>query len=103
MRLISTGSLGWWGARSALFSRHLVRGSESLRLLCRSKQTREHVTQLRATGVPTTTHRHACNGWSSQAPAHPTGTTPPQFPSLASKGQDQFLPVRLTAPENRHR
>jgi hypothetical protein len=33
MRLISTGSLGWWGARSALFSRHLVRGSESLRLL----------------------------------------------------------------------
>lgn len=31
--LISTGSLGWWGAISALFRRHLVRGSESFRLL----------------------------------------------------------------------
>lgn len=38
MRLISTGSLGWWGARSALFRRHLVRGSESFRLLCVSRQ-----------------------------------------------------------------
>lgn len=38
IRLISTGSLGWCGARSALFRRHLVRGSESLRLLSGGEQ-----------------------------------------------------------------
>lgn len=32
MRLISTGSVGWWVVMSALFSRHFVRGSDSFLL-----------------------------------------------------------------------
>lgn len=35
MRLISTGSVGWWGVMSALLSRHLVRGSDSFLLRLR--------------------------------------------------------------------
>lgn len=42
IRLISTGSLGWWGARSALLSRHFVRGSESFRLLGDARGTEGH-------------------------------------------------------------
>lgn len=38
MRLISTGSVGWWGVMSALFSRHFVRGSDSFLLRLQSDQ-----------------------------------------------------------------
>lgn len=83
MRLISTGSLGWWGARSALFSRHLVRGSESLRLLWRRKRRIgecQHVPTdtdalqarcIRVTGVPRVMCTHVCNYRSSHAPLPP--------------------------------
>lgn len=37
MRLISTGSVGWWGVMSALLSRHFVRGSDSFLLRLESK------------------------------------------------------------------
>lgn len=37
MRLTSTGSVGWWGVMSALFSRHFVRGSDSFLLWLDSK------------------------------------------------------------------
>lgn len=37
MRLISTGSVGWWGVMSALLSRHLVRGSDSFLLRLRGR------------------------------------------------------------------
>lgn len=100
MRLISTGSLGWWGARSALFSRHLVRGSESFRLLCVSRQTEmcDPAVCDSASPQPRTdtcakvgTTRFLLIPW---ARCHPS-------PSSASKGQDQFLPIRLTAPGSR--
>ncbi|TNN23660.1 hypothetical protein EYF80_066218 [Liparis tanakae] len=41
MRLISTGSVGWCGAMSALFSRHLVRGSASFLLRLQDGQRAE--------------------------------------------------------------
>lgn len=60
MRLISTGSLGWWGVISALFSKHLIRGSESLRLLegeNRRRQERSRWVKRRGNQVPTTIAR----------------------------------------------
>lgn len=102
MRLISTGSLGWWGARSALFSRHLVRGSESLRLLWRRERRTgecQHVPTdvyarvntlralcIRTTGVPRVMRTHVCNHGRSQAPP----LSPPQ-PPWASRWEGPVL------------
>lgn len=41
IRLISTGSVGWWGVMSALLSRHFVRGSDSFLLRLESKTNEE--------------------------------------------------------------
>lgn len=87
MRRISTGSLGWWGARSALFRRHLVRGSESLRLLCGSKQTYKHVTQPHAAGVPRTMHRHVYNVGAAGHPLTPRKQRHPRSPPQPPMGR----------------
>lgn len=43
MRLISTGSVGWWAIISALLKRLLVPGSESLRLLLRHQWVKSSI------------------------------------------------------------